>query len=805
MHKYYTAIVKGKKTKSAFLLLSFFFHIFSAFCQVTIGNGTSSGRSPFNYYYGYTRTASIYTAAEMNTTAAGGTITTISWYSNVNSTFTGPAIIYLKQVDTVTIVASDTWANTIAGATQVYASTPFGWVQGWNTLDITDYAVAAGQNLAILVECNYGGSGTSVYNLFRYTTTPTFSNAYWQANNTPPTGLPIAANTGAIITARPNVILAGLTPPPCPAPPSVAVGSISTSSASVSFSSAGNSFIAEYGPVGFTPGTGAAAGTNGTIVTGSSSPIILTGLAPSTDYTVYVRQNCTASGNGYSNNPFPVSFTTDDACIIPIGLTNTSVSSNSATIGFTASGNSFIVEYGLNGFVPGTGSTAGTGGAIVTGSSSPITITGLSAATAYAVYVRQNCTASGNGYSRNSSKDSLTTPSVAPPPNDGATGALTITVGAGCSGATYSNAGATKLSTEPGAACSGTQTTGKNVWFKFIAPASGFIKASTDVAGNTLIDTKMALYSVGNAANYSTFQIIGCDDDNGVTVNAASALYATGLTPGQYYYLVVDDYNGTATGNFCLRVDEANTTMIADTGLCEQGQLVPEFRADYKGWASLTNNSGQLIANIRSTANLTNVVNYFPYITIRTGAVRQVATGEYYLNRNYSIVDTLMGSYDVQFFFLNTELTALQSVVPTATLANINVTKVKDGTACNSDFGYGNAANDTLLLQTASGSAGGVSWITIKTNGFSNFYLHPGTTQLSRLYVFNGNGAWSNPANWSNNEVPPAQLPPHSAIEIKPVAGGQCILDVPQRVPASSTFRVKSGTNIVVPGSIIVQ
>lgn len=98
--------------------------------------------------------------------------------------------------------------------------------------------------------------------------------------------------------------------PSCVDPTSVSVGSITKNSASVSFSGSGSAFIVEYGATGFTPGTGASAGTGGTIVTGSSSPIALSGLSAATAYDVYVRQDCSGSGNGYSANSSKVSFTT---------------------------------------------------------------------------------------------------------------------------------------------------------------------------------------------------------------------------------------------------------------------------------------------------------------------------------------------------------------------------------------------------------------------------------------------------------------------------------------------------------------
>lgn len=124
---------------------------------------------------------------------------------------------------------------------------------------------------------------------------------------------------------------------------------------------------------------------------------------------------------------------------------------------------------------------------------------------------------------------------------------------------------------------------------------------------------------------------------------------------------------------------------------------------------------------------------------------------------------------------------------------------------CNTAFLSGGTGNDTLLVQTGSGSVNNIGWVTVQTDGFSNFYLHPDLTPLLKLYLFTGNGNWSNPANWSNSEVPPAMLPFNSVIEIRPSPGGQCILDVTQHVGAGARLRVKSGTNIVIPGSVIVQ
>jgi hypothetical protein len=103
--------------------------------------------------------------------------------------------------------------------------------------------------------------------------------------------------------------------PACAAPTGISVGSITGTTASVSFTSGGSNFIIEYGLAGFTPGTAGTAGVGGTIVTDIASPTPLTGLTPGTIYNVYIRQVC--AGPSYGANSTMVPFTTpianDDA------------------------------------------------------------------------------------------------------------------------------------------------------------------------------------------------------------------------------------------------------------------------------------------------------------------------------------------------------------------------------------------------------------------------------------------------------------------------------------------------------------
>ncbi len=151
-----------------------------------------------------------------------------------------------------------------------------------------------------------------------------------RSTGAPPSGPTIGAYENSVVT--------------CSTPSAVTVGSVTTTSASVSFSSAGSSFIVEYGAPGFVPGTGGTAGA-GTIVTGTSSPISLSPLTAATTYDVYVRQVC--SGPSYSGNSTVVTFTT--AC---------STASLPLAEGFNTSGPTVFPACWTQQIVSGTGAIA---------------------------------------------------------------------------------------------------------------------------------------------------------------------------------------------------------------------------------------------------------------------------------------------------------------------------------------------------------------------------------------------------------------------------------------------------------------
>jgi subtilisin-like proprotein convertase family protein len=97
----------------------------------------------------------------------------------------------------------------------------------------------------------------------------------------------------------------------CPTPTGIASSGITDNQATITWTGPFSNYIIEYGPtVSFnTPGTGATPGPGGTIITAFQSPLTISGLTASTQYTFYMRRDC-GSPDGFSLNSGGLIFTT---------------------------------------------------------------------------------------------------------------------------------------------------------------------------------------------------------------------------------------------------------------------------------------------------------------------------------------------------------------------------------------------------------------------------------------------------------------------------------------------------------------
>lgn len=105
----------------------------------------------------------------------------------------------------------------------------------------------------------------------------------------------------------------------------------------------------------------------------------------------------------------------------------------------------------------------------------------------------------------------------------------------------------------------------------------------------------------------------------------------------------------------------------------------------------------------------------------------------------------------------------------------------------------GIAGNQVLVRISAASNASIFDW--------SNAYF----VIAQPTYTFIGNGNWSNPANWANGQVPPANPPACAQIFIDNLAGGECVLDVPYNLPAGANLTVKPGKKLTIAGNLDIQ
>lgn len=183
-----------KKLIMAALLLLMAFVSFAD--EVIIGSGSNTGGYPFYAYSGYSRSASLITSAEAT---RFGVIQQLAWNVNTAQFYTNcPIKIYLKQSSASSLSAAS-WATMTAGATLVYNGSFRFYNTGWMLIDISDFNYTA-NNLMVLCETNYGGTGTSEYPKFTFSTINNMHASIYSDNVAPTGNLSVNAY-------RPNIAL----------------------------------------------------------------------------------------------------------------------------------------------------------------------------------------------------------------------------------------------------------------------------------------------------------------------------------------------------------------------------------------------------------------------------------------------------------------------------------------------------------------------------------------------------------------------------------------------------------------------
>ncbi|NRD22307.1 fibronectin type III domain-containing protein [Winogradskyella litoriviva] len=277
--------------KSTLLLFALFAMLSQVNSQVTIGAGNlESENAPFEAYYGYSYSQTVYLASEIN---ASGNITDIQWYYSGTTALPNSQelVIYMAELPRTEYADTDDW-EPIASFTQVYTGgiTVTAGTEGWVTITLdTPFAYTGTDNLVIAVEENlvdYDNFADDFYNS-QVATNRTIS--YYNDSTNPDPATPPTANN--IDDTIPNIILGGITQA-CPTPSDISASGITSDEAMLSWTEIGSStdWNIEYNSgADFTPGNSEEE--NAIAVTGTPNTT-LTGLTPASTYYIYYQSNC---------------------------------------------------------------------------------------------------------------------------------------------------------------------------------------------------------------------------------------------------------------------------------------------------------------------------------------------------------------------------------------------------------------------------------------------------------------------------------------------------------------------------------
>ncbi|MDD3536457.1 MAG: choice-of-anchor D domain-containing protein, partial [Candidatus Cloacimonetes bacterium] len=167
-----------------------------------IGNGEITTRYPMGAYFGYERSAALYKANELG--AGNKRINTLGWYATLPMNIAVPTKIYLKTCAENYMNVTHLWSEFIEGATLVFDQDVLSiTANDWNTFTLENtFDLYDGENFLVLVERNYGGSGSSYGSTFPgiYGTTMPSMHQVIQTDNSPPTGY------SSTMTERPNLL-----------------------------------------------------------------------------------------------------------------------------------------------------------------------------------------------------------------------------------------------------------------------------------------------------------------------------------------------------------------------------------------------------------------------------------------------------------------------------------------------------------------------------------------------------------------------------------------------------------------------
>jgi uncharacterized repeat protein (TIGR03803 family) len=436
----------------------------------------------------------------------------------------------------------------------------------------------------------------------------------------------------------------------------------------------------------------------------------------------------------------------------------------------------------------------------------------------------------------------VSTPNV---PNDNCSGAITLTVNADNLCTATATGTTLDASQSLPASCGGEAD--DDVWYKFVATAVShkiIVNAIVTPGSLGVQYPVIQLYSGTCAALTS----LGC---NSAPISTSNTFVQGGLTIGNTYYVrVYSSQSGMQLqGAFTICV---NTTPPFS---CTQGQL---YGLTTSGG---TYGGGTVFHYTPSSSS--HVVDYFYTLDISkgggpSGSLTQRAHKLYGMTlvggaNNVGVIfewDPIAGAYDKKIDF-----NGANGATPYGSLTLNNgkfYGMTREGGANNVgvifewdpatniytkkiDFNGANGATPFGSLTFNNGKFYGMTVYGGVNNAGVIFEWNPLTNLYNKLvdfngvngsnpnrndlvvyncngvvsYIFNGNGNWSNAANWQGGNKPPLILLNGSEIIIDPILNGECVLDIPpsqiQEIKQGAKITVMAGKKLRLQNGLIIQ
>lgn len=337
----------------------------------------------------------------------------------------------------------------------------------------------------------------------------------------------------------------------------------------------------------------------------------------------------------------------------------------------------------------------------------------------------------------------------APPLNDTPLAATDIAVNSPCDDNIYSNIGAGLDSGEPdpdeddsdGLVGRWLDAADETVWFKFTAPPTGTVTIFTNPKSAYIPndDTQVALYSVGDPADYTTYQLLVSDEDNGNTyLGFNSVVSYTGLNPGTTYYIQVDGW-GVNQGAFCIAVIE--TVEPVTQANCDADYTLTNVAGNNWFGIYATNNNldiGPLIAAINpNDYDLGNVncrVQTYDDIPVSANGIPYMPTYYYFTSSLAPAGEVL-----IRLFFTDSDFSELKTAAgaPGNGIQDLVISRY-DGVIADCEQ-LNNSTASTLLSVNDATQMVGTFYLEFYTAVLGEFGAHFGSVPLPlELQYFSG-------------------------------------------------------------------